>query len=182
MAAFGRPGAPGITTAALAGRLLPDLSLYVLAGWELLARGTPAEVVFGEMYYSPGWQAVFAVDNSMPLWAVVLATGAALRHWWMVALAGAALLHLAADLALHADDARRHLWPLSDWVFASPVSYWDPAHHGALAAPAEALLVAGLGVWLWRRHRTPALRGVIAVLVLAELAPMVMWRIVFAAA
>jgi hypothetical protein len=49
-------------------------------------------------------------------------------------------LHAVADLLTHHDDAHRHLWPLSGWRFASPVSYWDPAHFGAWFAPLECAL------------------------------------------
>ena len=180
MAAFGRPGEPRITAAALAGSLLPDLSLYLMAGWELALMRTPPEVVFREMYYSPVWQAVFAVDNSIPLWGAVLAAGLWARRAWVVTLAGAALLHLAFDLALHADDARRHLWPLTDWVFASPLSYWDRRYHGDLVGPLEIAATLALGFWLWRRHRGVVARAVVAALMIAEAAPLVMWRIVFA--
>ena len=182
MAAFGRPGAPAVTAAALMGALLPDLSLYLMTAWELGARGTSPEVVFRDLYFSDAWQAVFAVDNSIPLWTAVLAIGMGLRRAWVVALAGAALLHLATDLALHAEDARRHLWPLTDWVFVSPVSYWDPARHGRVVAPIEAALVLALGLWLWRRHRTAIARCLVAALVLAQLAPFVMWGIVLGGA
>ena len=180
MAAFGRPGAPRVTMAALAGGLLPDLSLYLMAGWQLTVVGTPPRVVFGELYHSSAWQAVFAVDNSVPLWGAVLALGLWSRRAWVVALAGAALLHLAFDLALHADDARRHFWPLTDWVFASPLSYWDRRHHGGLVGPLEIAATLALGAWLLARHRSAAARAVVAALMVAEAAPLVMWRIVFA--
>ena len=181
MAAFGRPGEARVTFAALLGALLPDLSLYLLVGWQLALVGTPAEVVFREMYYSTAWQAVFAVDNSIPLWAVLLASGLAARRPWIVALAGAALLHLAFDLGLHADDGRRHFWPLTDWVFASPLSYWDRRHHGGVVGPVEAALTLVLAAWLWVRHRSAAARVAIATLAAAEAAPFVMWGLVLGA-
>ena len=181
LAAFGRPGAAAITGAALLGALLPDLSLYLLAGWELAIRGTDPEVVFREMYYSDAWQGIFAVDNSIPLWGLVLALGLALRRGWVVALAGAALLHLVFDLALHHDDARRHFWPLSDWVFVSPVSYWDPAHHGRLAGILEIASVVALTAFVWRRFREAWVRIAAVVLMLAEAAPLFMWAWMFAA-
>lgn len=181
LAAFGRPGAAGITAAALLGALLPDLSLYLLAGWELGLRGTDPETVFREMYYSDAWQRIFAVDNSIPLWGVVLAAGLALRRPWVAVLAGAALLHLVFDLALHHDDARRHFWPLSDWVFVSPVSYWDPAHHGRIVGILEIAAVAALTALIWLRFREIWVRAAAALLLLAETAPLVMWEWMFAA-
>lgn len=178
MAAFGRPGRPGVTAAALTGALLPDLSLYLLAGWEILLRGTPPEVVFRELYYSPAWQAVFTVDNSIPLWGVLLAAGLAARRPWLVALAGAALLHLGFDLGLHADDGRAHFWPLSGWVFASPLSYWYPRHHGAIVGPMEAALTLVLAVVVWVRHRSRTARAIVVALAVLEVAPFVMWSLI----
>ncbi|MEJ6403518.1 hypothetical protein [Yoonia sp. 2307UL14-13] len=40
MTAFGRSGQVKVTAAALFGALLPDLSLYLLAGWHLNILGT----------------------------------------------------------------------------------------------------------------------------------------------
>ena len=179
MAAFGRPGRPIVILAALVGALLPDLSLYVLSGWHLLVLGTSAETVFRELYYSDAWQAVFAVDNSIPLWALALVVGLAFGWTWLTAGAGAGLLHLATDFFLHHDDARRHLWPLSDWVFVSPVSYWDGAHYGDIVGPLETLLVLVLCAWTWTRLRAPGWRVLIVLLGLAQLAPMLVWRLMF---
>lgn len=174
LAAFGRPGRPALILAALAGAALPDASLYVLAGWEL-ARGTPARVVFDELYWSDLWQSVFAVDNSIPLFGALLVAGLAARSGVLVAFSGAALLHLGTDFALHHDDARRHLWPLSDWVFASPVSYWDPAHFGRIAAPVEAAATMALCILIWRRHSSRMLRAFVVALAAAQLAPTLIW-------
>ena len=59
-------------------------------------------------------------------------------------------LHCLADLALHREDAHGHLFPLSDWRFTSPVSYWDPAHYGLIFAACELVLVAVGSIWLLR--------------------------------
>lgn len=146
------------------GSLLPDLSLYVLAGVSLLVLQIPASRVFGELYFSPAWQAVFAIDNSFVIWAAILGAALVMRKVVLVAFAAAGLLHLFLDFLLHHDDARRHFWPLSDWVFESPVSYWDSSHHAASIAPIGLLLVLGSAVVIWRRWQAWAVRiGVVAV-------------------
>jgi hypothetical protein len=66
LAAFGRPGAPAVIVAALVGSMIPDLSLYVLAGWHLMIMQVPPEVVFGEMYYSDAWQTVSKAHRCKP--------------------------------------------------------------------------------------------------------------------
>ena len=178
LAAFGRPGRPRVTAAAFLGALVPDASLYMLAGGALAA-GIPPRTVFGELYYSDAWQAVFAVDNSIPLWGLLLAAGLALRLAPLLAAAGAALLHLAGDILLHADDGRPHFWPFSDWVFASPVSYWDRRHYGDVVAPIEVALTLALCLWLWRRFASGWMRALIAALAAAQAVPGVMWAMMF---
>lgn len=179
-AAFARPDRPYVTTAAIFGGLLPDLSLYLLVGWAML-RGIDARVIFGEMYFSDAWQSVFAVDNSILLWGVALAVGLWRRWPVLVAFAGAGLLHLVFDFALHHDDARRHFWPLSNWVFQSPFSYWDRAHYGSLIAPMEIVACLVLSWVLWRRFKSLPARGMIVAAMLAEALPGIMFAVMFAA-
>jgi hypothetical protein len=52
------------------------------------------------------------------------------RSTWVIALTGAALVHLALDFPLHRYDGGSDFWPVTWWVFESPVSYWD-RHPGA---------------------------------------------------
>ncbi len=141
--------------------------------------GVPARTVFREYYYSDAWQTVFAIDNSFILWGLLLAV-AATRGWpLLVAFAGAGLLHLALDFPLHNHDARRHFWPLSDWVFESPVSYWDTSRHADIFGPIEIGLSIALAAWCMIRFPQWAIRGAIAALAVAELAASGLWRLLF---
>jgi hypothetical protein len=178
-AAFARPGKPAVNVAALTGALLPDLSLYLLVGSSLFVLGIPAETVFGELYFSDAWQDIFAIDNSIPLWSAGLAVGLILRSPVAIAFFGAGLLHLAFDLPLHHDDARRHFWPLSDYVFHSPVSYWDPARHGGVVGPLEIAVSLALCALLWRRFRGWFARALVLAAALAELMPGLMFMLMF---
>ena len=177
-AAFGRAHAPAVTAGAVAGSLLPDLSLYLLAGGAL-ALGIPAEVVFRDLYFSEGWQTVFAIDNSVFVWGAVMLLGLVLRRALVVALGAAALLHVGLDLPLHHDDGRPHFWPLSGWVYASPVSYWDVRHGAGWVAPIEAAAAIGCAVVLWLRHRAWRARALVALAVAAQLAVGGVWAVVF---
>ena len=185
-AVFARPGDKAANSAALAGAIIPDLSLYIMAANELFIRNTAPGIVFGQMYFSEEWQRIFAIDNSVFLWAAVLIIGLALqRTWaadlgdtakspaslkqlflvpgnWIAVLGGAALLHLALDFPFHHDDGRAHFWPLSNWIFESPLSYWDPAHFGQIVGPLEGLFCLLLCVVLWRRLRGWPARSMIA--------------------
>lgn len=172
-AAFGRNAPRGVVLAALAGGLLPDLSLYVLAGTSLFLLGIPPATVFGELYFSATWQAIFAVDNSFVVWAIGLLCGLYLRKRWVVALCGAALIHLAMDFPLHHDDGRSHFWPISRWIFESPVSYWDRNHHAGIVAPLEGVLASFCALLIvlpdWRNWRTVCVFGLVLLELIAVL-------------
>ncbi len=178
-AAFARPGAPWVTLAALAGSLAPDVSLYVMASWHLFVLGTNPQIVFDELYFSDRWQQIFAIDNSFFVWGALLAAGFWLKREWLIAFAGAGLLHLAFDFPLHHDDGRMHFWPLSDWIFESPVSYWDRNHYGEIVGPLEMLLSLVLLWVLWRRFRKVVPRVILGVAALMQLAPVFIWVFIF---
>ncbi len=180
LAAFGKADAGKVTAAALAGAMIPDLSLYLMAGTHLLILGTDPQVVFGQMYFSENWQSVFRVDNSIVLWGMGLIFAIWARSAWAIALCGAALLHLGLDFLLHHDDGRAHFWPISSWIFQSPVSYWDPAHHGRLVGVIEIGASVALCLVLWKRFAGRAMRALITALALLETAPAIIFGIMFA--
>ena len=164
-----RPARLALLGAALLGGLAPDLSLYVLGGVSLFILQFPPHVVFDELYFSAPWQTVFAIDNSVFVWGGVLAIGV-WRGWPFVqVMAAAALLHIALDFPLHHDDGRPHFWPLSGWVFESPLSYWDMRRGAGVIAPMEGVL-AGIATWaVWQRFPQIWPRVLIAALLVAEL-------------
>ena len=178
-AAFGKSNIRAITWCALLGALLPDLSLYLMAGVSLFVLGISPQRVFGELYYSDAWQQVFAIDNSFVLWGIVFAIAIWRKAAWVVALCGAALLHLALDFPLHNHDARMHFWPITDWKFISPFSYWESSRGGNIVGMIEITLVAVLTVYLFRTIKDFWLRAVFALLALLQIAPTILWRLVF---
>lgn len=178
-AVFARPGVPGVTLAALLGGFAPDLSLFAMAGWHLFILGTDPSVVFHELYFSDTWQQVFAIDNSFFLWGGIFAFGLVFKRQWLVAFSGSGLLHIAFDFLLHHDDARMHFWPLSDWIFRSPISYWDPDYYGAIVAPLEMLLSLILLFILWRRFEAAMPRVVIGLAGFMQLTPVFAWVFIF---
>lgn len=180
LTAFGRADVPRVTAAALAGSLIPDLSLYLMAGTHLLLLDTPPRVVFGELYFSDAWQSVFRIDNSFVLWGIALVIGIMARAPVAIALCGAALLHLLLDFPLHHNDGRAHFWPISNWIFASPVSYWDSRHYGGIVGPIEIGLSLAFCALLWRRYTGRWMRALIVGLGLLEAAPGIMFGLIFA--
>lgn len=175
--AFGRPDVPRTTFGALAGSLAPDISLYLMTAVSIWGLGISPQTVFRELYYSGGWQQVFAIDNSFVLWGLALAVATRARSAPAIAFTGAALLHLAFDFPLHTHDARMHFWPLTEWRFESPVSYWDDGAHARLVEGTVLGAVVLLGVLIWRRFRTWAMRATAALLVSMEAMASGFWRL-----
>ena len=178
-AAFARVDKRWSLFAAMGGALAPDLSLYLLAGWHLGVLGTPAQVVFDELYFSEAWQSVFAIDNSIFVWGGLMLLGVYRKSALLKIFSASALLHIALDFPLHAGDGRPHFWPLTDWVFFSPISYWDDRFYGGLVGPAELLLAAVCAVVLFLRYRTIPARGVFLTLLALEAASSGIWVLVF---
>jgi len=179
LTAFGSARKPGVTTAALFGSLLPDLSLYLLAGTHLVFLGTSPEVVFGELYFSDAWQSIFRIDNSIIIWSIGLGAAAIFRSPVLIAFCGAALFHIGLDLPFHHDDGRAHFWPLTDWIFRSPVSYWDPDHHGRILGSIEVAAVVGCCGVLWRRYPYWGMRALVGLLGTMTFAPFIIWTLMF---
>lgn len=172
-AVFARPLVPASLLAALAGGLAPDLPMLGMVLWSTRIIGLPEHEVFGRLYFSEGWQAVFAVDHSLLLWGALLAVAVRSGSVVLRAFSGAGLLHAIADFLTHHDDARRQLWPLSDWVFRSPVSYWDPRYFGDVFGIFELGLVLVLAIFLcwrmrlwWQRALTLGVAAILLVPVL----------------
>ncbi|MFD0916392.1 hypothetical protein ACFQ14_08240 [Pseudahrensia aquimaris] len=165
-ALFSKPGHSLRNAAIVVGAFIPDLAIFALFGWSKAA-GIAEQTVWNELYWREPWQSWAAAGNSLPLYITLGLIGVILLRIaggvWRIGLvlafiALSASLHIAGDLPVHVQDAHRHLWPLSDWKFISPISYWNPAHHGTLFAIFEICLGLLLAIVLFRRFQTPWLR------------------------
>jgi len=164
-----KPHSQSRNTALICGALFPDMMMFVMVAWERWVNGLSAREIFRDAYFSDFWQEIFAINNSAPIFALMLAAGLALRVEWLWAFSLAALLHVICDLPLHHDDGHPHFWPLTDWIYVSPVSYWDPRHHGVVAGIAEAGLSVALASILLRRFASLMARVAIIIWLLIEL-------------
>lgn len=176
---FSRPAYKGTYLAALAGAMAPDLSLYVMVAVSIWVLGVPARTVFNEYYYTDAWQQVFAIDNSFILWGLLFAFAFWRGMPRLIAFTGAGLLHLAFDFPLHTHDARMHFWPVTDWVYFSPVSYWDMQAHAGIVGPLEFGLSFGCAILLWQRFRDVAIRAATLVFMAMEAMSTGIWQFVF---
>jgi len=149
-AALTRPDTPKRNWAVLFGAAIPDASMFVFFAWSRL-QGWSGDETWNVQYWKEPWQALGAASNSCILFGLLLAAGLWRRGTLLALFSAAALIHIGLDFPLHADDAHRHFWPLSDWRFASPISYWDPNANGWVGSLIETLCVVAAAALLWRR-------------------------------
>ncbi|MEO0545540.1 MAG: hypothetical protein AAF035_01205 [Pseudomonadota bacterium] len=177
-AILAKPGSTLRNTAVIVGAIVPDLAIYGLLLWSKL-RGIPEATVWNELYWKEPWQTYTAAGNSIPLYAITLVLGLIILRaapgmfrigLFALFLGLAALIHIAGDLPVHVADAHRHLWPISDWKFVSPVSYWDPNHHGRSFMLFEAILGISLSALLFTRFKSWLVRVIILTCVVAYIA------------
>ena len=166
----GQDDRPTYLGAAVLGAIVPDAPMYVFYAVEKLVVGSSEREIWTTRYFMPGWQDFFDLFNSAP----IVALGALVTWWtrqrgWYVFFLSM-LLHIACDLPLHHDDGHRHFWPLTDWRFESPVSYWDVNHFGRAAATAELVLFIGCYVWSMIKHRGLVTRTALTTLLVVHLA------------
>jgi hypothetical protein len=163
---LGRKHRPCTAAPIVIGSLLPDLPMIFFYFYQKTLR-VPEEFIWSDLYHERGWQALFDIFNSIPLILACLLIAWRLRAVrWSLLFAGMGF-HVLFDLPLHHVDAHRHFFPLSDWRFYSPVSYWDFEHYGDIVSVCEILAVAIGSVMLWRRHQAWPLRLMCGALVLA---------------
>jgi len=162
LALLGRKERPELAPAILAGAILPDLAIVAFYLWQRFVEHLPERTIWQVAYFQSAWQPVIDLLHSLPLAALGYAAARLLASAQGRAFFASLLLHSLADLPLHHEDAHRHFFPLSDWRFASPLSYWDPRHHGGVGAAAELLLVAIASAVLWRRHPGARARTAVA--------------------
>lgn len=179
---FGKP-APKLAWAGAAGGLLPDLPMYlIIAG--LRIQGYSFDKIFGDFYWHPAWQIANALGHNFLIWGTLAAvtgwmlikagfknsyaSGSSVAVWF--AFSGSALIHSLIDFGLHRNDAHMHFWPLSEWRFISPVSYWDPAYYGYYFSALEAALGLLMAILLFRRYKNILVRIALGIAVVAYIA------------
>jgi len=149
---------PRRNRAIVAGSLIPDAFIYLIWVWYSLT-GSSQSQIWNVHYFQNPTQFYDALFNSIPLYLVITVTGLFLAKaesrrqlgQLIIVFGLAALLHIGFDIPVHASDAHRHFWPISDWRFYSRFSYWEADHHATLVTCLEGLLGLVLCFVLWRR-------------------------------
>jgi len=170
---------PHINSILCCGALTPDLPIYIFFVWGSLVAGIPQQQLWNEVYFQPGWSALVGAFHSFPLWGLALLILWRCGHTRAALFCAAGLLGAAEDFFLHHDDAHMHFWPLSHWRFISPVSYWNPAHHGIPATLIEIIVVTIAGVWLWPRLASRWGKMLLTLALLSLIANHGLWVMIF---
>ena len=100
--------------------------MFIFFAVEAFILKHPQRLIWGERYFLPEWQNLFDLFNSIPLFLILLGIGYWRKSNALIVCSLSLLLHAAGDFFLHQDDGHRHFFPLLQYRFHSPVSYWDP--------------------------------------------------------
>ena len=165
IALLSRRDKPVLHCYAFIGAVLPDLPMFVFFAVETFILKTSQRELWGSRYFMEAWQTFFDLFNAVPLILILLGVGYYLLHSErIVVLAWSMLLHCGFDLVTHHDDGHHHFFPLSDYAFESPISYWDRDHHAGIVAPIERLVMLAASVYLFPRLKTRLARGALVVI------------------
>lgn len=161
---MGRQQGLSLQLAILAGAILPDAPIFLFYFVEKVLRRTPERIIWSQAYFQDNWQNFIDLFNSLPLMVLGLGISIWAKSNVAIALFLSMMLHIAGDLPLHHNDAHRHFFPMSDWRFISPVSYWDPRHFGNIVAPLEIGAVVLSCVVLFLSYESLAGRAIVGLI------------------
>ena len=155
MALLSKRDKPFLHVYAFIGAVLPDLPIFVFFIIESIIRKTPQRELWGILYFTESWQNLFNIFNAIPLILILLGIGYYLLSSERVTvLAWSLLIHCGFDFLTHHDDGHHHFFPLSDFVFESPISYWDHNHHAGIFSPIERVVFLIASIYLYQRLKT----------------------------
>jgi len=133
------------------GGFMPDLPIFLMVIYSRLING-PGFNLWRKpdgLYWQEPWQTFGSIANSFPLWAIVLIVAFALFKYssrfktlglGLLIFSVGYFLHISVDFVTHADDAYPQFWPITDWRFISPISYWQPEYYGRIVGILEAIM------------------------------------------
>jgi hypothetical protein len=136
------------------GALLPDSPILAFYLYERFWKHLAESTIWSQAYFLPQWQALFDAFHSLPLIGFAALVALRRKSNRLLACSASMALHVALDLPFHNEDAHGHFWPLTSWRFRSPLSYWDPSHHGRWIAAIEFTVALASCIVLWRRGGT----------------------------
>jgi membrane-bound metal-dependent hydrolase YbcI (DUF457 family) len=138
--------------------------VYLRDGWSSM----DTEEVLDAIYFTGPFGATgSALHSAIPVVALLVlyrVLGLGRRDerrillWFLLGWLG----HAVVDFLTHVDDTRPLFWPVSDWMWSSPVSYYNPDYYGREFSFASNGVAVGIVAYLLVRRvmRHRASRGV----------------------
>lgn len=150
-----------VLAVSVTGAVLPDLPSFVATGYfvgaDFLWDGWSAmysEEMLDAIYFTgPFGGAGSILHSAVPPGLLVILYGMLrlgrrdtrkIVLWFLLGWVG----HTIADFLTHVDDARPLFWPITDWTWSSPVSYYNPRYYGREFWLAEHGLMLLTILWL----------------------------------
>ena len=161
LALLGKTIAPQHNLTIAIGAVLPDLPIFVFYFVAKFIYKMPESKIWSEAYYEPFWHSTVALFHSIPL-AIVGTAVCYVLGWQAGMILGISMVcHSLLDLPVHHDDAHRHFFPLSNYRFISPFSYWDTNHYGRIVAFVEMALVVMVNPIVLSLLNSPWTKGIV---------------------
>ena len=161
LALLGKTIAPRDNVAIAIGAILPDVPIFVFYLVAKYIYKMPEGKIWSEAYYEPVWQNLVALFHSIPLALIGAVAFYLLDGELGVILCISMVCHSLLDLPVHNDDAHRHFFPLSNYRFISPFSYWDTNHYGRTVAFIEIALVIAVNPIVIGLLNSPWTKGIV---------------------
>lgn len=154
------------TLALVSGAFIPDIPTYCFFLVHTVILGTSQQMMWDTLYFNSAWSPFITLSHSLLLWPVLLLFATLAKQQLVQLFAASALVHIILDFFVHHDDAYRHFWPLSDWKFFSPLSYYDPQYYGNWVSTIDSVIIIALLLWLWTVYTSKRARVGIAFIIL----------------
>ena len=152
------------------GSFLPDIPTYLFFLYYTVLVGSSQADIWNTLYFNSPWTPVITLTHSFIIWPLLFGIGYIFKKHWLFWIASGALFHSAVDFLVHNTDAYAHFWPLSDWKFFSPVSYWNPEYYGSLVSILDTVVVFALLIYLLKKTSHKRTRWLIIFLAILYLA------------
>jgi hypothetical protein len=167
-ALLGRKDKPARSRAALWGGIVPDLPMLLFFFLiPALSRLTHLTLP-SRYYYFPYYRSFIDWAHSVPLALAGFLLFLCLKKEWGWVFFLSMFLHDLEDFFVHATYPHEHFLPFSHWKFYGPLSYFDPAYHGAIVAPIEWALVILCSWILYQRDVRPRVQLLLLTVVIFQ--------------
>lgn len=169
---------------AILGGLLPDMPAYVFFFYNTVILGVSQQQLWDVLYFDSAWTPYVTLSHSFILWPALLLLGHVVGKKLLFWIAAGGILHSFMDFTVHVDDAYRHLWPLTDWKFESPLSYWDPNHYGNIVGSLDTIAVLLLLVFIMKRTESIRMQktiiGISVIYITMTIVPYIVFNLYYA--